>query len=199
MLKNIVFDLGNVLIEFNPQKFVNENVENKYKEEFFKIVFLGKEWQELDKGTLEYSDAINYFKEKLPCCKEAIDKLFENYIIDCLNPIEKNINILRKLQKKYKLYIISNFHYPAFDNIYSKWDFFKLFTGKIISGHVKLLKPEEKIYNMLFEKYKLDPKECLFIDDTLVNVKASKKLGMDAIHLEKPHMLYDELIKKNVM
>ncbi|MFK4784779.1 HAD family hydrolase [Fusobacterium sp. MFO224] len=199
MLKNIIFDLGNVLIEFNPYKFVDENVDDKYKEEFLKVVFLGKQWKEMDRGTLEYSDAMKYFKEKLPNCEKTIDKLFGEYFIECLKPIEENIDILKELKKNYKLYIISNFHYPAFDNIYGKWEFLKLFQGKIISGHVKMLKPEEKIYNMLFEKYNLDPRECLFIDDSLENVEASKKLGMQAIHLEKPEMLYNELLKKNVI
>lgn len=199
MIKNIVFDLGNVLIKFVPQKFIDENVKEEHREEFMKVIFKGQEWQDLDRGTLEYKDALKFFIKKIPHCQEPIKKLFENFIIDCLIPVEENVEILKKLNNKYNLYIISNFHGPAFKNINKKWKFFSLFEGKIISSHVKCLKPEEKIYKLLFNKYLLNPKECLFIDDSLENVEASIKLGMDAVHLKNPKDLRGELLKKKIL
>ena len=165
MIKNIVFDLGNVLIGFHPKKFTRENVEEKYQDKFFEIVFRGQEWKALDRGTLTYEEAIEIFTEKLPECEKSIRKLFDENIYECLEPIEKNIALLPKLKENYNLYIISNFHLKAFENIYEKWDFFKLFDGKIISAHHKLMKPEPEIYQLLLDTYSLKANECLFIDD----------------------------------
>lgn len=183
MIKNIIFDLGNVLIKFQPKKFIKENVDEKYREKFFEIVFCGQEWKDLDRGVLEYSEAIKIFSEKLPECTLAIKKLFDNYILDTLEPIEENIEILKKLKKDYKLYILSNFHYPAFDYIFENWDFFKLFDGKVVSGHCKLMKPEKEIFEMICNKYSLVPSESLFIDDVKENIEAGQNFGMNVVHL----------------
>lgn len=195
MIKNIVFDLGNVLVSFHPNKFVNENVPAPYKEIFFKTVFGGQEWKDLDRGTLEYDEAVKTFSDKIPQCSKIIKDLFDNNIVSCLSPIKENTDLLPKLKENYNLYIISNFHYPAFDYIYKIWDFFKYFDGKIISGHSKLLKPEIEIYNLLIEKYNLIPTECLFIDDVVENIDGAKKSGMNTLHLPVSKDLKNLLLK----
>lgn len=147
MIKNIIFDLGNVLIRFKPEEFINKNIKKEYREKFFNVIFKGQEWADLDRGILEYSDAVKIFSEKIPECSSEIKKLFDNYILDVLEPIEKNIEIMKSLKGKYKLFVLSNFHYPAFDYIFKNWEFFKYFDGKVVSGHCKLLKPEKKYMN----------------------------------------------------
>lgn len=193
MIKNIVFDLGNVLIGFRPKKFIRENVEEKYQDKFFEIVFRGQEWKDLDRGTLTYEEAIKIFTEKLPECEKAIKKLFDENIYDCLEPIEKNIALLPKLKENYNLYIISNFHLKAFENIYEKWDFFKLFDGKVISAHHKLMKPEAEIYQLLLDTYSLKANKCLFIDDVEENIIGAKNIGMNGIQLTDYNFLEEKL------
>ena len=193
MIKNIAFDLGNVLIGFRPQKFTRENVEEKYQDKFFEIVFRGQEWKDLDRGTLTYEEAIKIFTEKLPECEKPIRKLFDENIYDCLEPIEKNIALLPKLKENYNLYIISNFHLKAFENIYEKWDFFKLFDGKVISAYHKLMKPEAEIYQLLLDTYSLKANECLFIDDVEENIIGAKNMGMNGIQLTDYNFLKEKL------
>lgn len=195
MIKNVIFDLGNVLISFHPEKFTEENVEEKYRKDFYNLVFGGKQWQDLDRGTLEYEDAVEYFSSQLPQCKDAIKKLFDRKIIDCLSPIEENVEIMKSLKGKYNLYILSNFHYPAFENIYNNWEFFKTFDGKIVSGFHKLLKPEKEIYELLLNTYSLKPEECLFIDDVKVNIEGAERCGINAVQLTSPELLKD-VVKK---
>ena len=199
MIKNIVFDLGNVLIAFKPKKFVEENVSEKYREDFYEMVFKGQEWLDLDRGILEYSKAIEIFSKKLPECTQAIEKLLNKYILDSIEPISENIEIMKSLKGKYKLYILSNYHYPSFDYIFNNWDFFKYFDGKIVSGHCKLLKPEKEIYNLLCSTYNLNPKETIFIDDTKVNIEEAEKLGIKGIHLPSYENLKEELQKNNII
>lgn len=196
MIKNIIFDLGNVLISFHPEKFIQENIEEKYREDFYKVVFGGKPWQDLDRGTLEYDEAVKLFSSQLPQCTDAVKKLFDRKIIDCLAPIEENIEIMKSLKGKYNFYILSNFHYPAFENIYNSWDFFKNFDGKVVSGYCKLLKPEQEIYELLLKTYSLKPEECLFIDDVKANIEGAEKCGIHGIQLTSPELLKEVL--KNI-
>ena len=193
MIKNIIFDLGKVLVSFHPEKFVNENVEEKYREDFYKIVFGGEDWQNLDRGTLEYSDAVKKFSEKLPQCADVIKLLFDRKIIDCISPIDDNVEIMKSLKGKYKLFILSNFHYPAFDNVFENWDFFRYFDGKVVSGHCKLLKPEKEIYKLLLDTYSLKPEECLFIDDVKANIEGAESCGIKGIQLTSPELLKEIL------
>lgn len=199
MIKNIIFDLGNVLIRFKPEEFVNKNIKKEYREKFFNVIFKGQEWADLDRGILEYSDAVKIFSEKIPECSSEIKKLFDNYILDVLEPIEKNIEIMKSLKGKYKLFVLSNFHYPAFDYIFKNWEFFKYFDGKVVSGHCKLLKPEKKIYELLCLTYSLKPNECVFIDDTKANIKAAEEFGINGIHLTDINILEEKLKENNLI
>ena len=199
MIKNIIFDLGNVLIRFKPEEFINKNIKEEYREKFFNVIFKGQEWADLDRGVLEYNDAIKIFSEKIPECSLEIKKFFDNYILDALEPIEKNIEIMKSLKGKYKLYVLSNFHYPAFDYIFKNWEFFKYFDGKIVSGHCKLLKPEKEIYKLLCSTYSLKPDECVFIDDTKVNIEAAEKFGIKGIHLTDINILEEKLKENNLI
>ena len=199
MIKNIIFDLGNVLIRFKPEEFINKNIKEEYREKFFNVIFKGQEWADLDRGVLEYNDAIKIFSEKIPECSLEIKKFFDNYILDALEPIEKNIEIMKSLKEKYKLYVLSNFHYPAFDYIFKNWEFFKYFDGKIVSGHCKLLKPEKEIYKLLCSTYSLKPDECVFIDDTKVNIESAEKFGIRGIHLTDINILEEKLKENNLI
>ena len=199
MIKNIIFDLGNVLIRFKPEEFVNKNIKKEYREKFFNVIFKGQEWADLDRGVLEYSDAVKIFSEKIPECSSEIKKLFDNYILDVLEPIEKNIEIMKSLKGKYKLFVLSNFHYPAFDYIFKNWEFFKYFDGKIVSGHCKLLKPEKEIYELLCSTYSLNPIECVFIDDTKANIEAAEEFGINGIHLTDINILEEKLKENNLI
>ncbi len=192
-IKNIIFDLGNVLIEFNPEKFIKNNIEERDREKVLKIIFLGAEWLKLDRGTLSYEEAISIFSEKLPKYKESIESFFNKNILECLTPMEENIKVMKKLKKDgYNLYILSNFHKPAFDYINKNWDFFKEFNGATVSSYCKLLKPEKEIYQEIIRKFNLIPEETLFIDDTLVNIEMCEIFGIRGLHLKKE----DELNRK---
>lgn len=196
MIKNIIFDLGNVLIGYKPEKFISEFVSEKNRKNFFERVFKNSEWLDLDRGTLEYDEAMDIFIADLPEEKESIKNLFENDIQGVLFPIKKNLELLPQLKARgYRLYILSNFHRRAFMKISEKCSFDKYFDGKVISCEVHFLKPEKEIYEEIIKKYDLDVKETLFIDDTLVNIEEAKQFGISTIHLDDENRLKDELEK----
>ena len=182
-IKNIVFDLGRVLIKFEPKEYIEQNVPEEKREDFYNGIFGSTEWLMLDRGTLSYEDAKKIFKERVPGADKQIDRLFDVDLFEILQPIEENVKLLPKLKEKYNLYILSNFHQPAFEHIFKKYDFFRLFDGHTVSCYYYLLKPEKEIYDTLIDKFNLIPEETVFIDDTKVNIDACEKEGIRGIHL----------------
>jgi len=191
-IKNIVFDLGRVLIKFEPKEYIEQNVPEEKREDFYNGIFGSTEWLMLDRGTLSYEDAKKIFKERVPGADKQIDRLFDVDLFEILQPIEENVKLLSKLKEKYNLYILSNFHQPAFEHIFKKYDFFRLFDGHTVSCYYYLLKPEKEIYDTLIDKFNLIPEETVFIDDTKVNIDACEKEGIRGIHLPD----YTELKQK---
>lgn len=197
MIKNIIFDLGNVLVKYSPENFLNKYVKKENQEAFIINIFKSKDWLELDRGTLSYEDAIEIFTKRVPEEKESIEKLFRENISSCISPIEENVEIMRKLKKKgYNVYILSNFHQPAFEYIRENWDFIGEFNGDVVSCYYHYIKPERKIYEALLKKYNLTPSETIFIDDVDANVNGAKELGIGGIHLSD-YKILSELLKKN--
>jgi FMN phosphatase YigB (HAD superfamily) len=194
MIKNIIFDIGNVLLEFKPLDYLKRTFNDDDIEKLlYKEIFLGEEWLHLDRGILTQDEVINVISLKNPKNEVHIKKCMDNWI-DILTPIEGTVKILSELKENgYKLYLLSNFHCLAFETVYSRYDFFKYFDGGIISYKENLLKPESEIYSKLLDTYNLNGEECLFIDDTLVNIEAASRLGINTIHFESCEMLEKRL------
>lgn len=196
MVKNIIFDIGNVLLQFSPLDYLktifhDENIESLV----YKEVFQSQEWLELDRGILTQDEALNAISQRNPKYQVHIKKCMDNWI-DILTPIEGTVQIVNELKEKgYKLYLLSNFHSLAFETIYSKYEFFKHFDGGVISYKENFLKPETEIYTKLLNTYDLKAKECLFIDDTLVNTQAAHRLGFNTIVFYNYESLKENLNK----
>jgi HAD superfamily hydrolase (TIGR01509 family) len=188
MIKNIVFDLGNVLISFRPSVFLdNMGFSPEKKSVILDDIFKGGEWQRIDKGEITATDAIELISARSSLKKGEITSFFD-LRKKMLSPIPENIKIVPELKERgYSLYFLSNFPDDIFDEIYSENLFFRYFSGGIISARVKAAKPDRKIYEILLEKYSLRAEECLFIDDIEINVKTAISLGMKGI------WLYDSL------
>lgn len=199
MIKNIIFDLGNVLVKYSPENFLNKYVKKENQESFIVNIFKSKDWLELDRGTLSYEDAIEIFTKRVPEEKESIEKLFRENISSCISPIEENVEIMRKLKKNgYNVYILSNFHQPAFEYIRENWDFIKEFNGDVVSCYYHYIKPEREIYETILKKYNLTPHETIFIDDVKTNIKGAKELGIKGIHLPNYKILSKLLIENEI-
>ena len=185
MIKNIVFDLGKVLLDFCPEKYLERKIPKDVCERVYEDMFLSKEWIMLDRGVISEKQAIADIIARDKEMEKYIECAFDNWY-ELLKPIEKNVDILRKLKdKNYNVYYLSNFHDLAFKYVNKKYSFFKLFDGGIVSYKEKLLKPEKEIYEALLDTYSLVSEECLFIDDTKVNIDAAGKLKIKGIHLDK--------------
>ena len=200
MIKNIIFDLGNVLLKFKPNEFLLRFTNDKeYIDQFVLKVTRSKTWLELDRGTNTLENARNIFLSKYPQEKDFIELFFDQWM-DMLTPIKKNIEILEELKELgYSSYILSNYIKEAFSYVNSKYSFFSLFNGQIISGFENIIKPEKAIYVLLLNRYNLIPEESLFIDDILFFLKPAKKLGMKTIWNRPKTDLREELKKLDIL
>lgn len=194
MIKNIVFDIGKVLLEFEPLKYLNEKFDDSLiAERLHSGIFCSSEWIDLDKGVLTDEEAIEIFSDRHSDLKQYIAEIMKDWS-NILVPIDGTVDILKTLKSKgYKIYLLSNFHSTAFQKIYEKYSFFKLSDGMIVSSKVNLLKPDREIYELLINSFSLKPEESLFIDDTLVNVKSAESLGFNVVCFQNSDKLNKEL------
>lgn len=193
MIKNVIFDIGNVLLNFEPKEYVKSKVVEEKIEEIYESIFKSEEWPMLDRGTITEEKAKENIINRKVENKDFVSLVFENWY-DILTPIESSVEVLKKLKESgYKVFYLSNFHLAAFEYVTKKHDFFGLFDGGVVSYKEKLLKPEKEIYEKILCEYTLEPKETLFIDDIEENVKAAINNGMKGIVLKNPIDLKSEL------
>jgi putative hydrolase of the HAD superfamily len=182
MIKNIIFDLGNVLISFKPSEYFDKK---KYPEAIkttiLSDIFRSLEWRMLDKGEITTPEAIDVISKKSSLNKEEIAHIF-NLRTDIIFPLDTNVKLLPALKKRgFRLYYLSNFPLDIFDEVKNGYYFFKYFDGGLISAEIKSSKPENRIYEIILERYLLKAEECLFIDDIEENVKTAEGVGMKGL------------------
>lgn len=198
-MKNIIFDIGNVLLSFQPEDYLSQYFTQEQMGDLMTIIFSSDEWVDLDMGTLLIQGAIDSLANKHPHYHNEIIFVLENWT-EMLTTIDENIQIAYELKEKgYHLYLLSNFHTEAFETVIKKYEFFHLFEGQIISAHEHVAKPDEKIYKILLERYHLCPNESLFIDDSLANIHTAQRLGMHGICLPYQANLREELQKISIL
>jgi putative hydrolase of the HAD superfamily len=182
MIKNIIFDIGNVLVSFRPMEYLQKHLPDPaLAETLYKEIFCSDEWPKLDLGVITEEEAIGLFCMRNPDNTQIIRKLMSSWY-DMLMPMEESINILRQLKaRKYNTYVLSNYHLRAFEKIHSSYDFFNIFDGLVVSSHINMLKPSPEIYKHLVSSCSIKPEESLFIDDTDKNIYAAEKLGFHTI------------------
>jgi len=177
MIKNIIFDLGNVLLSWKPDKYFEKSGYDSYTVSLImKDVFSSAEWFKLDNGDITTTEAIDLIVSKSSLKKGFICSLFD-LRTKIIFSLADNIKLLPELKEKgFKLYYLSNFPLDFFEEIKKKYDFFSYFDGGIISAEVNHSKPDPEIYRILLDKYKLNPEECFYIDDNDINVRAAESL-----------------------
>jgi FMN phosphatase YigB (HAD superfamily) len=194
MIKNLVFDLGNVLISFRPSEFFDKkNYPEAIKTKILADIFGSREWLMLDNGDINTSEAIDRIAEKSSLKREEIAHIF-NLRTEMMFPLDSNVRLLPELKKHgFRLYFLSNFPIDIFEEIKTGYFFFTYFDGGVISSEVKSSKPEKRIFEILLEKYRLVPSESLFVDDVEINVRAAESLGMKGLVTYGSDNISDEL------
>lgn len=202
MIKNVVFDLGNVLISFRPSEFIDKcSYKESIKKSILADIFASKHWLMLDNGDLTTEETIERIAANSSLERDIIDEIFARRV-EILIPIPPNIKLLPELKKEgFRLYYLSNFPNDLWSQIRNGdrkeiYDFFGYFDGGIISAEARFSKPDIRIYNTLLEKYELKAEECFYIDDIEINVKAAESAGMKGFSTFGSHEIYPEVKKR---
>lgn len=195
-IKNIVFDIGKVLMEWDPEgiyrTLFNRDDYNKHP---ISSMPGGMTWLEFDRGTIGLDDAIDIFSRNNEDHHDDIGKFLKEAPYH-IPPMWDSVDCAMKYKNLgYRIYLLSNFPEYGFKIIQNKFSFFDKFHGGVISWEVNAIKPEKKIYEILIEKYNLNPGETIFIDDVAANIKSAEDLGIKGLHFLDGMNLHQELAK----
>ena len=195
MIKNVIFDIGMVLIQFDWDSYMKKLFsENKVREAVTKAMWHNPDWNELDRGALTFSEVEQLFIDNAPEyaaeIREALKRLGEApanqpYAI-------KWVDTLREMG--YSVYYLSNYFEYLMETAPQVLDFIPHMNGGVFSCHEKITKPNPQLYLRLCEKYDLKPEECLFIDDLQKNIDAARALGMEGIRFQNYDHTYPEVM-----
>ena len=189
MYKNIIFDLGGVVVNFDPKNFLMERFANQRTEDIvYDLTFGSKEWQDLDRGVITRAQANRIMLENAA----RVDRVFEvRTVIEewegMLRTKKPTVKTMCKLKLAgYRLYYLSNSPSDVMHGNLEKRDFFPLFDGGIASCDVHLCKPEPEIFTTLMQTCHLAYDESIFIDDNRANAQAAFNLGITGILYKNP-------------
>ena len=190
---NIIFDVGNVILSFNPRLYLDQTFSDPAKTEIIiKEIFNSSEWIELDKGNVDLSHAINIFSARMPLLQSEVFQVMNEWC-KILTPIPSTLKIIDSLSLP--LYYLSNMPRQAAHYIVKTYDFWGKFRGGIFSHTEGMVKPNPKIYEQLCVKWGLSPQECIFVDDSPTNIEAAIKLGMYGLLYSSPQQLQHDIMR----
>lgn len=182
MIKNVIFDIGNVILKFS-RDFLLSSIYNGNEYELLKEKLFCN-WEKLDEDLLSLEEYEQIVLASLPPHLHQYAKAVLNnweYFMRYSNGIRELIFELK--QKGYKLYILSNMTRHFIERDY-KFPILSLFDGIVYSAPIKMVKPNKEIYEYILKKYSLNPKESLFIDDTKTNLAAAARFGIHTFHYQ---------------
>lgn len=199
-IKNIIFDFGGVLMDWNPRYFFKAYFNDDEKMEYFLENIAQTAWNEEQDRGRTLSEGTEIQVKKFPDWEKEIRAYYDNWTVMLKSDIPNNVEVLRKLGKShYHLFGLTNWSEETFPYALENYDFFQLFDGKIVvSGTEKLIKPDPKIWHVLLERYNLQAQESVFIDDNPKNIEIAQSLGFKIIHITPETNLEKELIDLGV-
>lgn len=194
-IDTIIFDLGGVLVDWNPD-YVYRSIFNDDKKmrQFYEDICTSEWNAEQDAGRMLH-EATEDLVAKFPHEEKNIRTYYGRWEDMLRGPIDGTVDILKSLKEsgKYKLYALTNWSHETFPVALKKFDFLYWFDGRLVSGEEKVRKPFMEIYELLIRKFNIDPHTSIYIDDVERNLTAPESLGMRTIHFESPGQLKEEL------
>ena len=182
MIRNVIFDLGGVVFEWNPDAIIQSVFDDAAVRARIKTqIFAHPDWAETDRGTLTETDAIVRWAARTGHAEAEIDALLRATEIGLRVKTDTIALMDELLARGLMLFCLSNMPIERYDYLYRTHDFWPKFHGIVISGHVQLLKPEPAIYQHLLHTYEINAPECVFLDDMPENIAAAQRLGMHGI------------------
>lgn len=198
MIKNVVLDMGNVLLDFRPEFVMDEFCSSEEEKDVIRReLFNGPEWALGDKGEIKDKDRYDLVKKRVPeKYHKALKNCADKWDI-CMTPIEGAREFCEQVKESgYGIYVLSNAS-DLFYKYFPKFLPLDFFNGVFVSADYLMLKPDVEIYKTFLSKYGLNGDECLFIDDREDNVAGAKAAGLNTFRFEGDYKTAFEFLKEN--
>lgn len=194
MIRNIVFDIGNVLVDYRWREFITEcGFEGETAERLGRAMMLSPVWQEMDRGVWTDKELLQGFIGNDPELEAQIRRVYSD-IGTIVRQIPGSMEWIRSLkQEGYGTYYLSNYSEKARRETAAELTFMEELDGGIMSYEVRLIKPDPAIYGLLFARYGLKPEESVFLDDSKANIEEAKALGMYGILVDSQEQAMKDL------
>ena len=194
IIDTIVFDVGNVLLDWDPRHLYRQLIADEREVEIFLSEICTPDWNvEQDRGR-SWKTATDELIEEHPEKAHLINAFDERWEETITGPIAGSVDILRTLHSAdVPLFSITNFSAEKFPLVQKRYDFFDCFRDIVISGEEKTIKPHREIFQIFFERSGCRPQQCLFIDDSAANIDGAKASGMEGHHFRTPEALASDL------
>ena len=200
-IENIVFDLGEVLIKWDPRNLYRRIFGTEEEVDFFLDRICTQKWNEKQDEGRNIQEGTKELVEKYPEYKMQIEAFYGRWVEMLGGLYEGTAAIIKSLKAddRYQLFALSNWSAETFPIAQARYPILSLFDGLVISGYEKVKKPNPKIYYILLERYQVKPDTCLFIDDSEKNVIAAQQIGFSTHHFISEAHLLKYLIKSEII
>jgi 2-haloacid dehalogenase len=200
-INNVIFDLGGVLIDWNPRYLYRKILNTEEEITWFLENVCTPEWNDKQDGGRSFEEATNELIAKFPDHESAIRAWYGRWQETIGGRIHGTVELLAEIKesKKYKLYALTNWSAETFPWALANFDFLHWFDGIVVSGVEKCRKPFPEFYQILFNRYQINPAQAIFIDDNIKNVEGALKVGLPTIHFQSADQTKRELVKAKVI
>ena len=182
MVRNVIFDLGGVVLDWNPDRIVSRFQPVPEMRASLKAALFGHaDWRLFDRGTLSESELIDRLSVRVGGTRQAMTAILDG-IRDSLVEKPDTVQLIRNLQERgTPLYCLSNMPASVYAHLRQRHNFWDAFSGIVISGEVQMMKPEPEVFRHLLAAFNLRAEESVFIDDLPANIESARQLGLRAI------------------
>ena len=200
-INNIIFDLGGVLIDWNPEYMYKKLITDQERRNWFLNTVCTSSWNEQQDAGRLIQDANKELLETYPDYKEWIIAYYERWEEMLSGPISGTVDVFKEIKEnnKYKVYALTNWSAETFPRALQLFDFLHWFDGRVVSGEEMTRKPFRDIYEIILSRFNLEPEKTLFIDDNFKNILAAQELGIHCIHFQSPEQLKEKLLQENIL
>jgi 2-haloacid dehalogenase len=197
---NVVFDIGNVLVLWEPRALYRKIFATEEEVEWFIANVCNHDWNmEQDRGR-SFAEAVIEASARFPQHADAIAAYDQRWHETVPGSITGSVEILEELHARgTPLYAITNFNQHKFKETVERFPFLRRFRDIVVSGDERVLKPDPAIYRRLLERNRLTAADCVFIDDSAKNVTGAEAVGMRGIHFTGPEALRAELVRMGLL
>lgn len=201
MITTIIFDLGAVLIDWNPRYMYRTIFEDEAEMEKFLAEITTSDWNEEQDAGRPLHEGTEILVKQFPEHEHQIRAFYGRWDEMLGEAFNDTVEIFRQLKEsgKYKIYALTNWSDETFPVAFERFDFLQWFDGIVVSGEEKIRKPTPEFYHILLDRYNVKPREALFIDDNYRNILAAEKIGINCVHFTSAEQLAEELLKCDIL